>query len=310
MLDKAKESAAQRERVARRQRMRRLGARLSYWIVVALAIVVTAPWTFLDFDRAHRRSEPAVRRVPALAPAPATPTPPPIRVVEIDDNSIAKLGRWPWPRARLGEMIEKITGAGAAVVALDILLYDPGDPEDDAKLAKAMEGRPVVLGQFFTNDGGAPTLPDKAGFAYAGDDPSQFAYRLPRRDDAAARIRASRRGHRLSQLAAGQRPCRAPRAAGALGRRKIDAELRHGGAAGRAGRVDLHDQILERERRIRLRRPHRHGGHSERRRHHTRAARAAIFASISPARIRASASPPGSCSRPAPISPPSPAPSC
>ncbi len=72
-------------------------------------------------------------------------------------------------------MIEKITGAGAAVVALDILLYDPGDPEDDAKLAKAMEGRPVVLGQFLTNEGGATALPDKAGFAYAGDDPSQFA---------------------------------------------------------------------------------------------------------------------------------------
>jgi len=48
MLDKAKETAAHHERVARRQRMRRLGARLSYWIVVALAICVTAPWTFID----------------------------------------------------------------------------------------------------------------------------------------------------------------------------------------------------------------------------------------------------------------------
>ena len=174
MLDKAKESAALRDHVARRQRMRRLGARLSYWIVVALAICVTAPWTFIDttarigvqnllFDE-YQRWRPR-QEVEA----------PPIRVVEIDDDSIAKLGRWPWPRARLGEMIEKITAAGAAVVALDILLYDPGDPEDDAKLAKTIEGRPVVLGQFFTNDAASSALPDKAGFAYAGDDPSQFA---------------------------------------------------------------------------------------------------------------------------------------
>jgi adenylate cyclase len=174
MLDKANESAARRARGARQQRMRRLGARLSYWVVVALAIVITAPWTFIDstgrigvqnllFD-GYQRWRPRIDAAP-----------PPIRVVEIDDDSIAKFGRWPWPRARLGEMIEKITGAGAAVVALDILLYDPGDPEDDAKLAKAMAGRPVVLGQFLTNEGSATGLPDKAGFAYAGDDPKQFA---------------------------------------------------------------------------------------------------------------------------------------
>jgi adenylate cyclase len=174
MLDKAKESAALRERAARRQRMRRLGARLSYWIVVALAIVVTAPWTFIDFTAHTGVQNLLFDGYQRWRPRQNTEAPP-IRIVEIDDDSIAKLGRWPWPRARLGEMIEKITAAGAAVVALDILLYDPGDPEDDAKLAKAIEGRPVVLGEFFTNDGASSKLPDKAGFAYAGDDPSQFA---------------------------------------------------------------------------------------------------------------------------------------
>ena len=155
--------------------MRRLGSRLSYWIVVGLAIFVSAPWALVNstervavqnllFDE-FQRWRPRI-----------SDEPPPIRVVEIDDASIAKLGRWPWPRARLGEMIEKIAHAGAAVVAIDILLYDPGDPEDDAKLAQAIKGRPVVLGQFFTNDGNAPRLAEKAGFAFAGDDPTGFAY--------------------------------------------------------------------------------------------------------------------------------------
>ena len=155
--------------------MRRLGSRLSYWIVVGLAIFVSAPWALVNstervavqnllFDE-FQRWRPRI-----------SDEPPPIRVVEIDDASIAKLGRWPWPRARLGEMIEKIAQAGAAVVAIDILLYDPGDPEDDAKLAQAIKGRPVVLGQFFTNDGNAPRLAEKAGFAFAGDDPTGFAY--------------------------------------------------------------------------------------------------------------------------------------
>lgn len=175
MLDLASKTARDGERANRRQRLRRLAGRLSYWIVVALAIAVTAPWTLVNsgervavqnllFDE-FQRWKPRV-----------SAEPPPIRVVEIDDDSLAKLGRWPWPRARLGQMIEKIAQAGAAVVALDILLYDPGDPADDASLAKAMQGRPVVLGEFFTNDGNAPRLRDKAGFAFAGDDPTRFAY--------------------------------------------------------------------------------------------------------------------------------------
>ena len=174
MLDSVTDS---RDRGAKagRARLRRLGARLTYWVIVSLAIAVAAPWTLVNstervavqnllFD-AFQRWRPRVYAEP-----------PPIRIVEIDDESIARLGRWPWPRARLGEMIEKIAGAGAAAVALDILLYDPGDPEDDAKLVKAIQGRPVVLGQFFTNDGNAPRLTDKAGFAFAGDDPTRFAY--------------------------------------------------------------------------------------------------------------------------------------
>jgi adenylate cyclase len=191
MLDKTGKTADP-DPQARRQRMRRLGARLSYWVVVALTIVVTAPWTLVNsterlavqnllFDEFQRWK-------PRLAA-----DPPPIRVVEIDEESIRRLGRWPWPRARLGEMVEKITGGGAAAAALDILLYDPGDPQDDAKLAKSIAGRPVVLGLYFTNEGNPAHLVDKAGFAFAGDDPTPFAYNfrgvmtpLPAFADAAA----------------------------------------------------------------------------------------------------------------------------
>ncbi len=176
------------------RRWRRLGVRLSYWLIVALAIGVATPWTLIgspersavqnllfdEFQRWRPRVETAI---------------PPIRIVEIDDDSLARLGRWPWPRARLGQMIEKLTDAGAAAVALDVLLYDPGEAEDDAKLAAAIKGRPVVLGELFTNEGNPPRSAQKAGFAYAGDDPSGFAFQfrgamapLPAFADAAAGI--------------------------------------------------------------------------------------------------------------------------
>ena len=255
----------QHDRTERRQRLKRLGVRLSYWLVVTLAIVVTAPWSLISSTERLAVQNLLFDEFQRWRPR-LYADPPPIRIVEIDDESIAEFGRWPWPRARLAEMIEKITGAGAAVVALDILLYDPGDPADDARLAQAMQGRPVVLGQFFTNDGNAPRLPDKAGFAFAGDDPTRFAYAfrgaltpLPAFANAAAGVGF------LNWLPDYDRVVR--RVPLALGdQRQADAELRDGGFAGGAGRVELHDQILQRERRGELRRPYRHGGDPERRR--------------------------------------------
>src|SRR5579863_1780226 len=135
MLDRSEETREQ-QRSAKRQRMRRLGARLSYWIVVSFAIVVASPWTLVNSAERTAVQNLLFDEFQRWRPRHYA-DPPPIRVVEIDDTSIARLGRWPWPRARLGEMTQKIADAGAAVVALDILLYDPGDPDDDAALAKA-----------------------------------------------------------------------------------------------------------------------------------------------------------------------------
>ena len=54
-----------------------------------------------------------------------------VRMVMIDDGSVATVGRWPWPRSRLAEAIEELTRAGAAAVTLDILLDDPQAPSVD-----------------------------------------------------------------------------------------------------------------------------------------------------------------------------------
>jgi adenylate cyclase len=154
-------------------RWRRLGARLSYWIIVTLAILLATPWTIVNSPERSAAQNLLFDEFQRWRPRLAT-IPSPVRVVEIDDESLTRLGRWPWPRAKLARMIEKLTDAGAAVVALDIVLDYPGEAADDATLAAAIVGRPVVLGQYFTNDGNAPRLPEKAGFAFAGDDPTGF----------------------------------------------------------------------------------------------------------------------------------------
>jgi serine/threonine-protein kinase len=51
-------------------------------------------------------------------------------LVSIDDNSLAAIGRWPWPRWRLAALVDRLSTAGAKVVGLDIVLsedeYNPG----------------------------------------------------------------------------------------------------------------------------------------------------------------------------------------
>jgi len=45
--------------------------------------------------------------------------------VDIDDRSLAELGRWPWPRERLAGMIDVLSDCGARAVALDVILPEP-----------------------------------------------------------------------------------------------------------------------------------------------------------------------------------------
>lgn len=48
-----------------------------------------------------------------------------IAIIAIDDQSIDKIGRWPWPRNILANMIKKLSKVKAKVIGLKILLTEP-----------------------------------------------------------------------------------------------------------------------------------------------------------------------------------------
>jgi serine/threonine-protein kinase len=48
-----------------------------------------------------------------------------IAVIAIDDESIANIGRWPWPRDVLASMISRLSEGGAKVISNTILLSEP-----------------------------------------------------------------------------------------------------------------------------------------------------------------------------------------
>jgi adenylate cyclase len=129
----------------------------------------------------------------------------PVRVVDIDEQSLARLGQWPWPRTRLAELLDTLGAAGVACVAFDMVFAEPDRtsprvaaalwnlqgpgrdavlalPDHDAVFARSLAQADAVLG-FATLRrepivpvvdslaGGAPApLPEqKARFVYAGE---------------------------------------------------------------------------------------------------------------------------------------------
>ncbi|NVE01397.1 CHASE2 domain-containing protein [Massilia sp. BJB1822] len=69
-------------------------------------------------------------------------------VVDIDESSLARQP-WPWPRARIADMVEILLAGGARGVALDILQEKPADAAGDARLAVLATHAPLVLAQMF-----------------------------------------------------------------------------------------------------------------------------------------------------------------
>lgn len=69
-------------------------------------------------------------------------------ILAIDEPSLARLGRWPWSRQRLAEVVERLADAGSGPVLLDVILSEPqrDDPAADARLAAAIarHGRIVL----------------------------------------------------------------------------------------------------------------------------------------------------------------------
>ncbi|WP_296659211.1 CHASE2 and HATPase_c domain-containing protein [Paraburkholderia sp.] len=66
-----------------------------------------------------------------------------IAIVEIDDASIAALGRWPWPRSIHARLAEQLDQAGVAAIVYDVPFTEPS-PDDDS-FAKALAARPAYL---------------------------------------------------------------------------------------------------------------------------------------------------------------------
>ncbi len=174
--------------------------RLSLYLIVTAAVLALAvALRIADPDPVARLRLSIFDSYLNLKPRQADPDFP-VRIVDIDETSLARIGQWPWPRSELARIIEKLAEAGAKTVAIDLILAEPDRlspevlarqaqirrdlapilaelsslPSNDTVLARSMGKLPVVLGSAGDASTQRAAPPPKASFAIAGDDPVSF----------------------------------------------------------------------------------------------------------------------------------------
>ncbi|WP_374444399.1 CHASE2 domain-containing protein [Stella sp.] len=111
----------------------------------------------------------------------------PVRVVDVDEASLARLGQWPWSRAVLADLTRRLGEAGAAVVAFDMLFAEPdrgerdaaGAADGDRRFAEALAAGRGVLGLALVGEATGASAAGKAGIAVVGRDPAAGLHRFP-----------------------------------------------------------------------------------------------------------------------------------
>ncbi len=120
----------------------------------------------------------------------------PVLIVDIDGQSLARFGQWPWPRTLLAELLTKIGTGQPAAIGVDIIMPEPDRlspdrlaqwvpglgtkvvdelrrlPGSDTVLAEAVARLPVVLGVAGVNRVGSDAGPRRwAPVRVVGGDP-------------------------------------------------------------------------------------------------------------------------------------------
>ncbi|MFL2920778.1 MAG: CHASE2 domain-containing protein [Thalassobaculaceae bacterium] len=120
----------------------------------------------------------------------------PVRILDIDDESLSRIGQWPWPRDVMAEIVARLNELGASAVVFDMVFSQPDRlspeslrkmlpkrpefeaaregllqiPDNDELFAQTVDGAYVVTGFAMTGRKTTETAPAiKAGFAENGD---------------------------------------------------------------------------------------------------------------------------------------------
>lgn len=103
------------------------------WLWIGLLLLpITA---YLSMSPGLALNNPLYDSLRRLTPLPVDPR---ILLVTIDDSSLKKLGRWPWPRSLHADLIDRLSAAQPAGILFDVIFSEPGDSANDKRLAESV----------------------------------------------------------------------------------------------------------------------------------------------------------------------------
>ena len=177
---------------------------LVYWAITLGLLTVMLAVRIVDPEPIARFRSSVFDAYLVLSPR-ATDKNYPVKIIDIDEASLAKIGQWPWPRTRLAEIVTRLKEAGAASITFDLVMPESDRlspdalarllsesapslapalrdlenlPTNDAVFGTAMKAAPVVLGFVGTSEPLGTPGPSRASFVTAGDDPRLFVPRF------------------------------------------------------------------------------------------------------------------------------------
>jgi adenylate cyclase len=178
-----------------------IGRFVAFAVLIGLVLIRIADPTPVKVSRAqsfdvYQRFKPRIYQ------------PQPVTILDIDEESIRKLGQWPWPRNRLAQLVEKLKQSGAGVVGFDIVFAEADRlspdqvaadndglsaeikqaltslPSNDLVFANSIKQFRVVLGQTSVRsqkdiDETASTELKDMPHAFLGEDPRPYLPNYP-----------------------------------------------------------------------------------------------------------------------------------
>lgn len=91
--------------------------------IVAQLVVLNRPGSLAE--RVTQRMDTIIYDWRFQLLTPERPKGPPIVIVDIDEESLKQEGRWPWPRARVAELVEALKRQNTALIGFDVVFSEP-----------------------------------------------------------------------------------------------------------------------------------------------------------------------------------------
>lgn len=125
----------------------------SYQFIILVISLLSLLLAWPDPERQHDRISGII--YDTLLPEPKSSTDNRVVIIDIDEDSLQKIGRWPWSRETLAKLVHNLQQQSPAIIGLDILLPEPSTIQGDQLLKIELAAENVVTAITFAT----PAIP-------------------------------------------------------------------------------------------------------------------------------------------------------